>query len=105
MSDGHPYGGIFTPEKCKELTKKIMSIYDGDSDGCIDNMEVPYMIKDCYRAMNRMFNPKPEDVISFSRVLAKNQSKLFTADIENYLMSTFSGNQQTEFNNNNLVQS
>jgi len=68
----------------------VISIYDGDNDGIIDNMEVPFMMQDCYRAMNKNYAPKADDVILFSRVLAKNSSKLSYQDIEAFMLKTFS---------------
>lgn len=44
-------------------------MYDGNNDGNIDSFEVGYMLSDCYRAMNKGFNPTPTDIASYSRIL------------------------------------
>jgi hypothetical protein len=46
-----------------------LALYDGNADGNIDSFEVGYMLSDCYRAMNKGFNPTPTDIASYSRVL------------------------------------
>lgn len=43
VSDNVQFGGIMTKEECKELAKKIMSIYDGDQNGTLDSFEVGYI--------------------------------------------------------------
>lgn len=60
------------PEKCKVLAKKILNLYDGDGNGYVDSFEVGYMQSDCYRAMNKGFNPTPTDIAAYSRVLDSN---------------------------------
>ena len=57
------------PQQCRELAKKIMSVYDGDGNGTLDSFEIGYMQSDCYRAMNKGFNPTPTDIASYSRII------------------------------------
>jgi len=51
------FGGIYEPEKCKEIAKKVMELYDGNKDGYIEPSEIGYMLSDAYRGMNKGFNP------------------------------------------------
>ena len=44
-------------------------MYDTDGDGQVDSFEIGFMLSDCYRAMNKGFNPTPTDIASFTRVL------------------------------------
>jgi len=46
-----------------------MSVYDGDGNGVLDSFEIGYMQSDCYRAMNKGFNPTPTDIASYSRII------------------------------------
>jgi hypothetical protein len=57
------------PEQCKQLAVKVMQLYDSNGDGYVDSFEIGYMLSDCYRAMNKGFNPTPTDVASYARVL------------------------------------
>ena len=57
ISDKVQFGGCFEPEKCKEIAKKVMELYDGNKDGYIDQFEVGFMLSDAYRSMNKGFNP------------------------------------------------
>jgi hypothetical protein len=45
--------------------------------------------------MNKSFNPKPDDVVLYSRVLAKNSTKVHLTDVENFLLKTFASNSAT----------
>ena len=60
-----------------------MQLYDGNNDGYVDSFEVGYMLSDCYRAMNKGFNPTPTDIASYTRVLdRKGTGRISTEDIE-----------------------
>lgn len=50
-----------------------MALYDGNGDGYVDSFEVGYMVSDCYRAMNKGFNPTPTDIASYTRVIDSNK--------------------------------
>lgn len=69
LSDKVDFGGIMTPEECRELARKIMRVYDGDGNGTLDSFEIGYMQSDCYRAMNKGFNPTPTDIAAYSRII------------------------------------
>lgn len=49
MVEGTKNGGLFDTEGCRRLSAKILSFYDGNGDGIIDNMEVRNMLSDAYR--------------------------------------------------------
>lgn len=50
------------------------------------------MLSDCYRAMNKGFNPTPTDVASYARVLDRNGSgRILLADIERLTSKYFGG--------------
>lgn len=57
ISDKVNFGGIFEAEKCKEIAKKVMELYDGNKDGYIETNEIANMLSDAYRGMNKGFNP------------------------------------------------
>ncbi|CAD8137352.1 unnamed protein product [Paramecium pentaurelia] len=93
VSDTVQFGGIMTKDECKALAKKIMSIYDGDGNGTLDSFEVGYIQSDCYRAMNKGFNPTPTDIAAFSRIIDRRQCGMVTdRDIEALCIKYFGGN-------------
>jgi hypothetical protein len=49
-----------------------MNLYDNNGDGYVDSFEIGYMLSDCYRGMNKGFNPTPTDVASYTRVIDSN---------------------------------
>jgi hypothetical protein len=68
------FGGLMSPEQCKELAAKILKMYDAIQDGGVDTFELGYMLSDAYRAMNKGFNPTPTDIASYTRVMDSNNS-------------------------------
>lgn len=67
-----------TPEECRELARKIMRVYDGDGNGTLDSFEIGYMQSDCYRAMNKGFNPTPTDIAAYSRIIDSTPSSIIS---------------------------
>ncbi|CAD8046223.1 unnamed protein product [Paramecium sonneborni] len=67
MTDSVKAGGLFSPEQCEQLAKKILSLYDENKDGQLDLLDVSQMQQDCYRAMNKNYNPTPTDIAAFTR--------------------------------------
>ena len=76
ISDKVENGGLMDSQACKDLAGQVMQLYDSNGDGYIDSIEIGYMMSDCYRAMNKGFNPTPTDVASFARVLDSKLNKL-----------------------------
>lgn len=57
ITDRVQFGGVFEADKCKEIAKKVMELYDGNKDGYLDPNEIGFMLSDAYRSMNKGFNP------------------------------------------------
>ncbi|CAD8096098.1 unnamed protein product [Paramecium primaurelia] len=90
ITDAVNFGGVLDPEQCKQLAQRILALYDGNSDGNIDSFEVGYMLSDCYRAMNKGFNPTPTDIASYSRILdRKGTGRVTLEDIEQLCLKFF----------------
>ncbi|KAM3144417.1 hypothetical protein pb186bvf_003581 [Paramecium bursaria] len=93
ISDRCQFGGVFEPEKCKEIAKKVMELYDSNKDGFIDSNDVASMLADAYRAMNKGFQPQGYDVASGMKILdKKQQGKVHSDEIEKLVQRYFSGN-------------
>ena len=60
-------------------------MYDTDGDGQVDSFEIGFMLSDCYRAMNKGFNPTPTDIASFTRVLDSINIYKYYIYINNYI--------------------
>lgn len=48
-----------------DLCRKIIEAYDGNNDGVVESIEVAKWLCDCYRAMNKQFQPTATDIASF----------------------------------------
>ncbi|CAD8142665.1 unnamed protein product [Paramecium octaurelia] len=72
MTDSVKAGGLFSPEQCEELSKKILDLFDENKDGQLDLLDVSQMQQDCYRAMNKSYNPTPTDIAAFTRKMDTN---------------------------------
>jgi hypothetical protein len=44
---------------------KIIEAYDGNGDGICESIEVAKWLCDCYRAMNKQFQPTATDIASY----------------------------------------
>jgi hypothetical protein len=44
---------------------KIIEAYDGNGDGICESFEVAKWLCDCYRAMNKQFQPTATDIASY----------------------------------------
>lgn len=44
---------------------KIIEAYDGNADGICESIEVAKWLCDCYRAMNKQFQPTATDIASY----------------------------------------
>lgn len=47
------------------LLRKIIEAYDGNNDGVVESIEVAKWLCDCYRAMNKQFQPTATDIASY----------------------------------------
>ena len=45
--------------------RKIIEAYDGNNDGVVESIEVAKWLCDCYRAMNKQFQPTATDIASY----------------------------------------
>ncbi|CAD8131968.1 unnamed protein product [Paramecium pentaurelia] len=72
MTDSVKAGGLFSPQQCEQLAKKILDLYDENKDGQLDLLDVSQMQQDCYRAMNKNYNPTPTDIAAFTRKMDTN---------------------------------
>ena len=62
-------GGLFGRDQCRQIARKLVEAYDGNNDGIVDSIEVGKMLCDCYRAMNRQFQPTATEIASYVRVI------------------------------------
>jgi len=70
-------------ENAKAVARKMFEMYDRDRSSNIENYELPVMMQDTYKVMNRSFNPTPNDVEGYARVLDRNgDGRVTYADIE-----------------------
>ncbi|CAD8064415.1 unnamed protein product [Paramecium primaurelia] len=92
LSDRVQFGGIFEPEKCKQIAKQVMELYDSNKDGYIEQNEIAMMLSDAYRAMNKGFNPNSQDVSNCQAILdRKSTGRVHNEDIEQLVQKYFSG--------------
>ncbi|CAK94890.1 unnamed protein product (macronuclear) [Paramecium tetraurelia] len=86
LSDRVQFGGVFEPEKCKQIAKQVMELYDANKDGYIEQNEIAMMLSDAYRAMNKGFNPTSQDVSNCQAILdRKSTGRVHTEDVEQLL--------------------
>jgi len=52
-----PLGGICDIQGAKVVARSIMESYDKSNKGYIDISEVPFMMVDAYKSINKGFNP------------------------------------------------
>lgn len=70
--------------------RNIIQTYDGDHDNVCQTMEVAKWLVDCYRAMNKKFQPTATDIASYVQVIARNDSgKVSLDDLENFIARFF----------------
>ncbi|CAK60611.1 unnamed protein product (macronuclear) [Paramecium tetraurelia] len=87
MTDSVKAGGLFSPEQCEQLSKKILDLFDENKDGQLDLFDVSQMLQDCYRAMNKSYNPTPTDIAAFTRKMDTNgQGRVDEKIIQNLCM-------------------
>lgn len=55
------------------LHRKIIESYDSNGDGVCETMEVAKWLVDCYRAMNKSFQPTATDIASYVQVVDRNR--------------------------------
>ena len=54
--------------------RKIIETYDGNGDGICESIEVAKWLVDCYRAMNKQFQPTATDIASYVQIIDKNRN-------------------------------
>lgn len=54
------------------LFRKIIEAYDGNNDGVVESIEVAKWLCDCYRAMNKQFQPTATDIASYVQYVLVN---------------------------------
>lgn len=65
------------PQSCEvygERLRKIIETYDGNGDGVCETIEVAKWLVDCYRAMNKSFQPTATDIASYVQIIDKNRN-------------------------------
>ena len=90
-------GGLFSREECRNLARyhlptfrKIIETYDGNNDGICETIEVAKWLVDCYRAMNKSFQPTATDIASYVQVIDRNRNGKVTVDeLENFIVRYF----------------
>lgn len=70
--------------------RKIIEAYDGNGDGICETIEVAKWLVDCYRAMNKAFQPTATDIASYVQIIDKNRNgKVNREDLEQFIISYF----------------
>ena len=83
MNSRIPFGGITDYEGAKAIARKLFDIYDTDRDGILHLNEIPTMMIDAYRAMNKGFTPSKADTESYHRLLDRDgDGKITLRDME-----------------------
>lgn len=71
-------------------SRQIISAYDTNGDGICETIEVAKWMVDCYRAMNRSFQPTATDIASYVQVVDKNHDgKVSLEDLEEFIVRYF----------------
>lgn len=60
--------------------RKIIETYDGNGDGICETIEVAKWLVDCYRAMNKSFQPTATDIASYVQVIDRNRNGKVTME-------------------------
>ena len=56
------------------LFRKIIDTYDNNRDGVCESIEVAKWLVDCYRAMNKRFQPTATDIASYVQIIDINRT-------------------------------
>jgi Ca2+-binding EF-hand superfamily protein len=84
-------GGLFSREQCRQVARKMIEYYDGNNDGIVDSIEMGKMLVDCYRGMNRQYQPTATEISSYVRVLDRQgRGKISFEDLDHYIATRFS---------------
>jgi len=65
-------------DMAKGVARKIFDVYDKNRSQTLENFELPSMMEDTYRIMNRSFQPTQTDVDGYFRVLDRNNDGRIT---------------------------
>lgn len=72
------------------LASKIIETYDGNNDGSCESIEVGKWLVDCYRAMNKRFEPTATDIASYVQIIDKSKvGKVNVQQLEDFIMQYF----------------
>lgn len=81
---------MISPGISQIKNRQIIRSYDGDGDGICDTIEVAKWLVDCYRAMNKTFQPTATDIASYVQVIDRNRTgKVSLDDLENFIAKFF----------------
>eukprot|EP01015_Nassula_variabilis_P019040 TRINITY_DN3176_c0_g1_i3.p1 TRINITY_DN3176_c0_g1~~TRINITY_DN3176_c0_g1_i3.p1 ORF type:complete len:214 (+),score=72.84 TRINITY_DN3176_c0_g1_i3:66-707(+) len=70
-------------DNAKAIARRIFDTYDRDRNGVIDPHEIPAMMSDAYKTINKAFTPSKADVDSYIKVLDRdNDGRVTLPDIE-----------------------
>ena len=70
--------------------RQIISAYDTNGDGVCETIEVAKWMVDCYRAMNRSFQPTATDIASYVQVVNKKRDgKVTIEELEDFIVKYF----------------
>ena len=71
-------------------SRQIISAYDTNGDGICETIEVAKWMVDCYRAMNRSFQPTATDIASYVQVVDRNHDgKVSLEELEDFIVKYF----------------
>lgn len=83
--------------------RKIIETYDGNGDGICESIEVAKWLVDCYRAMNKQFQPTATDIASYVQILDKNRNgKVSMVELEEFIVRYFFNPNRNWINSNDF---
>ena len=77
------FGGTVNVEAAKDIARKVLDIYDLDRDGIIGFHEIPEVLKDAYKSINKSIEVSQGEQESMHAIMDKNKDgKINIQDLE-----------------------
>lgn len=87
MSASSVRGGLTTEDNAKSLAKRMFDGYNKDQHELLSDYELSAMISDVYKAIGKTYNPTPEDIQQYGKVLDTDKDgKVTLKDLENLMI-------------------
>ena len=87
MSTSSMKGGLTSEENAKSLAKRMFDGYNKDHSDHLEDFELSVMISDVYKAIGKQYNPTPEDIQQYAKVLdIDKDGRVTLRDFENLML-------------------